>query len=229
MKDLHAQVVVFTSITPNLCRTVLPSYVHWIPPTRATEFDSGMYALEWKALGPVQAMSLSTFDHWKKLKSFVNCSMYMAELDTWVILGSFFHRWVHLSDAFCVQSSPPACVPMCTTICTTFASHLGPPRPPMAKSGIFGQKWAILGPFFHRWVHLSDAFCVQSSPPACNPMCTTICTTFASHLGPPQPPMAKSGIFGQKWAIFWSFWYQIGWNLMPGKWYTNQHHQTDDL
>ena len=128
----------------------------------------------------------------------------------WAILGPFLHRWALFSDAVCVQSSPPACVPMCTTICTTFASHLGPPRPPMAKSGIFGQKWAILGPFFHRWVHLSDAFCVQSSPPACNPMCTTICTTFASHLGPPQPPMAKSGIFGQKWAIFWSFWYQIG-------------------
>ena len=114
----------------------------------------------------------------------------------WAILGPFLHRWVHFSDEFCVQSSPPTCVPMCTTICSTCTSHLGPPRPPMAKKGIFGQKWAILGPFLHRWVHFSDEFCVQSSPPTCVPMCTTICSTCTSYLGPPRPPMAKKVNFG---------------------------------
>ena len=59
------------------------------------------------------------------------------------------------------------------------------------KKGMFGQKCAILGPFLHIWVHFSDEFCVQSSPPACVPMCTTICSTCTSHLGPPRPPMAK--------------------------------------
>ena len=65
-----------------------------------------------------------------------------------------------------------------------------------SKIGRFGQKLAVLGPFLHRWVHFSDEFCVQSSPPTCVPMCTTICSTCTSHLGPPRPPMAKKSILG---------------------------------
>ena len=102
----------------------------------------------------------------------------------------------NFSDEFCVQNSPPACVSMFTTICSTCTSHLRPPRPPIAENGIFGQKLAVLGPFLHRWVHFSDEFCVQSSPPTCVPMCTTICSTCTSHLSPPRPPMAKKSILG---------------------------------
>ena len=75
-------------------------------------------------------------------------------------------------------------------------------RPPMAKKGMFGQKWAILGPFLHHWVQFSDEFCIQSSPPTCVPMCTTICSNRTSLLGPSRPPMAKKAFLAKHWP-FW--------------------------